>query len=203
MTMRVRQTAIAAIASAAVTVAAPQAAFAAEAAPPASAGARAAGADCPPLLDHRFPRLQDEQPQHLCQYAGRVLLIVNTASYCGFTKQYQDLEQLYRRYRARGFEVLGFPSNDFGNQEPGSNQEIAQFCFDTYSVRFPMFGKSEVRGAGANPLFARLAQDAEAPRWNFHKYLVGRDGRLIASYRSSVAPLDRRLIEALERALAQ
>ncbi|HVL58852.1 MAG TPA: glutathione peroxidase [Burkholderiaceae bacterium] len=188
--------------TAAALIAVPAPSGRAESAPTAGAE-RSIPAECPSLLDHRFPRLQDEQPQHLCQFAGRVLLIVNTASYCGFTKQYQDLEQLYRRYRARGFEVLGFPSNDFGNQEPGSNQEIAQFCFDTYSVRFPMFGKSEVRGAGANPLFARLAQDAEAPRWNFHKYLVGRDGRLIASYRSSVAPLDRRLIEALERALAQ
>jgi glutathione peroxidase len=125
------------------------------------------------LLNQQFPRLQDEKPQNLCQYAGKVLLVVNTASYCGFTPQYKGLEDLYSRYRERGLVVLGFPSNDFA-QETGSNKDIADFCENTFGVKFPMFGKSEVRGSGANPLFKELAaRTGRQPLWNFHKYLVG------------------------------
>lgn len=169
---------------------------------PAAAAGGAAPA-CPKLLQHSFPRLQDEQPQSLCQYAGQVLLVVNTASYCGFTPQYEGLERLHARYRAAGLVVLGFPSNDFA-QEKGSNQEIAQFCQNTYGVKFPMFARSAVRGSDANPLFRELAaQSGRAPLWNFHKYLVGRDGQVIADYSSLTKPGDPQLVRAIEQALAR
>ena len=166
------------------------------------AAAQQPAAACPALLQHTFPRLQDEKPQSLCQYSGRVLLVVNTASFCGFTPQYEGLEKLYARYRERGLVVLGFPSNDFA-QEKGSNKEIADFCENTFGVKFPMFGKSAVRGADANPLFRELArQTGRAPLWNFHKYLVGRDGRVVASYGSRTGPDDAQLLRTLEQQLA-
>ena len=175
--------------------------------PPAFApdAARAqAGASCPMLLQHTFARLQDETPQSLCQYAGKVLLVVNTASYCGFTPQYEGLEALHARYAARGLVVLGFPSNDFGRQEPGDRKQIAELCFNTYGVRFPMFVKSVVVGPGANPLYAALAKaTGERPQWNFHKYLVDRRARPVGSFGSPVKPDDRALVAAIEQALAQ
>lgn len=171
------------------------------AAQPAAAGGAAAAA-CPALLQQQFPRLQDEKPQSLCQYAGKVLLVVNTASYCGFTPQYQGLEELYGRYRDRGLVVLGFPSNDFA-QERGSNQEIAEFCENTYGVKFPMFAKSHVRGSDANPLFRSLAaKTGQPPQWNFHKYLVGRDGQVGAQFSSRTTPRDRALVGEIERLLS-
>lgn len=109
---------------------------------------------CPEVLKHSFNRLQDEAPQNLCQYKGKVALVVNTASYCGFTKQYEGLEALYAKYQQRGFVVLGFPSNDFGQQEPGTSKEIADFCYNTYGVKFPMFAKSSVKGENVNPFYA-------------------------------------------------
>ncbi len=161
-----------------------------------------AAAACPALLQHTFPRLQDEKPQALCQYAGKVLLVVNTASYCGFTPQYKGLEALHGRYKDRGLVVLGFPSNDFA-QEKSSNQEIADFCENTYGVKFPMFAKSAVRGADANPFFRQLAKDTgRAPSWNFHKYLVGRDGKVVANLGSMTKPEDRALVAAVEKELA-
>lgn len=164
--------------------------------------AAAATAACPALLQHTFPRLQDEKPQPLCQYRGRVLLVVNTASFCGFTPQYEGLEKLYARYRDRGLVVLGFPSNDFA-QESGSNKDIADFCENTFGVKFPMFGKSAVRGSDANPLFRELArQTGRAPLWNFHKYLIGRDGTVVANYSSLTKPDDPALVRALEQQLA-
>jgi glutathione peroxidase len=166
--------------------------------------ARPARAACPALLDHRPLRLQDEKPQALCAHAGRVLLVVNTASQCGFTPQYKALETLHERYAARGLVVLGFPSNDFGKQEPGSNQEIAAFCEDQFSVRFPMFAKGPVSGAGAQPFWKGLNQAAkDQPRWNFHKYLVARDGRQVRSFPSEIDPLSPSFIRELERLLAQ
>jgi glutathione peroxidase len=163
-----------------------------------------APAACPALLQHQFPRLQDDAPQNLCQYAGKVLLVVNTASYCGYTHQYEGLEALYAKYQARGLVVLGFPSNDFGQQEPGTSKQIADFCFNTYGVKFPMFGKSEVVGAQTNPLYVQLFKATQvAPRWNFHKYLIGRNGRVLASYPSKVEPGDPALVSALEAALRQ
>lgn len=161
-------------------------------------------ASCPPLLDHKFKRLQDDAPQHLCQYAGKVLLVVNTASYCGFTGQYEGLEALYSKYSAQGFVILGFPSNDFGNQEPGSSKQIADLCYNTYGVKFPMFAKTTVVGPNANPLYAALARDTgSAPKWNFTKYLIGRDGKVIDNYSSIVTPKNKKLVDAIEKALAQ
>ena len=160
-----------------------------------------AAAACPALLERSMDTIL-EKPQSLCEYAGKVVLVVNTASQCGYTPQYEGLEALYRKYKARGLVVLGFPSNDFGAQEPGSNQEIASFCVNQYAVEFPMFGKSSVRGAQANPLFAELARaSGAAPRWNFHKYLVDRGGRQVMSFDTKVAPGDPKLVAAIERLL--
>lgn len=159
-------------------------------------------AGCAPLLQHTFARLQDEKPQALCQYAGKVLLVVNTASFCGFTPQYKGLEALYARYKDRGLVVLGFPSNDFA-QESGSNQEIAEFCESTFGVKFPMFVKSSVRGPDANPLYKQLAaQSGRSPAWNFHKYLIGRNGRLVDTYGSMVPPDNPAFVRDLEKQLA-
>jgi glutathione peroxidase len=156
---------------------------------------------CPATLNHTLLRLQDEKPQSLCQYAGKVVLAVNTASYCGFTRQYKGLEALHERYQAEGLVVLGFPSNDFA-QEKGSNQEIADFCENTFGVKFPMFTASSVKGNQANPFFRHLiAQGATAPRWNFYKYLIGRDGRLIDSYNSMTEPDSKKLVSVIEKAL--
>lgn len=162
-----------------------------------------APASCPPLLNQNFKRLQDEVPQNLCQYAGKVLLVVNTASYCGFTPQYQGLERLFSKYQDRGLVVLGFPSNDFGKQEPGDSEQIADLCFNTYGVKFPMFAKTSVTGKDANPLHAKLADiTGSAPQWNFHKYLIDRNGKVIGSYASKVKPEDRRLVSDVENALS-
>ncbi len=159
-------------------------------------------AKCAPLLNHTFPRLQDDAPQNLCQYQGKVILVVNTASYCGFTSQYEGLEKLYSKYKDRGLVVLGFPSNDFGNQEPGSNQQIAEFCTNTFGVKFPMLAKTSVKGREANPLFRKLAEQSEAPAWNFHKYIINREGKFVRSFSSLTSPDSRRLIVEIERALS-
>jgi glutathione peroxidase len=157
---------------------------------------------CPAILKHQFPRLQDDAPQALCQYAGRVLLVVNTASFCGFTKQYEGLEALHAKYQGKGFTVLGFPSNDFGKQEPGNAKEIADFCYNTYGVKFPMFAKSVVAGAGRTPLYAALQQaTGQAPRWNFHKYLIDRQGKVVASFPSNTEPMSPAVQKAIEAAL--
>ena len=159
-------------------------------------------ASCPATLQHTFPRLQDEKPQSLCQYSGKVVLVVNTASFCGFTGQYKGLEDLHARYKDKGLVVLGFPSNDF-SQETGSNQQIAEFCENTFGVKFPMFAKSSVKGPEASPLFRQLAQQSgTAPRWNFHKYLLGRDGKLVDHYSSLTGPDSKGLIRAIEQQLA-
>jgi glutathione peroxidase len=162
----------------------------------------AGGAPCPPLLDRKVPNLQDEAVS-LCQFRGKVLLVVNTASECGYTPQYEGLEKLYRRYRDRGLVVLGFPANDFGGQEPGSNKQIADFCQVNYGVTFPIFAKSSVVGASANPVFRDLtAKTGAAPRWNFHKYLVDRTGAPVASFTTRVEPLDPKVTREIERLLA-
>ena len=163
-----------------------------------------AGAACPALLKHTMTRLQDEAPQPLCQYAGKVLLVVNTASQCGYTPQYKGLEALHTRYAARGLVVMGFPSNDFGGQEPGDAKKIGETCFNFYGVRFPMFGKVTVKGPDAHPFYAQLVKGAgQRPGWNFHKYLVDRQGRVVASFKSDVEPEDKRLTAELEKLLAQ
>ena len=167
----------------------------------AEAAQGAAPAACPAILQHTFPRLQDEKPQPLCQYTGKVVLVVNTASFCGFTPQYRGLEALDSKYRSRGLVVLGFPSNDFA-QEAGSNKEIADFCESTFGVKFPMFAKSSVRGMDANPLFKELAQlSGTTPKWNFYKYLIGRDGTVVESYSSLTSPDDRAFVREIEKQL--
>jgi glutathione peroxidase len=159
-------------------------------------------AACPAILQHSFNRLQDEAPQNLCQYAGKVVLVVNTASYCGFTGQYEGLEALYAKYQPKGLVILGFPSNDFGKQEPGTNKEIADFCYNTYAVKFPMFAKSVVSGSERNALFAELAQaTGTTPKWNFYKYLIDRHGKVVDSYSSLTGPTSGSLIADIERAL--
>ena len=161
-----------------------------------------AAAACPALLDRSMTDIL-EQPRSLCEFAGKVVLVVNTASQCGYTPQYEGLEALYRKYRGRGLVVLGFPSNDFGGQEPGSNQEIAAFCVNQYAIEFPMFAKSAVRGVQANPLFAELARaSGTEPRWNFHKYLLARDGKQVLSFNTRVAPGDAKFVAAIELLLA-
>lgn len=161
-----------------------------------------APASCPAVLKQTFNRLQDDAPQNLCQYAGKVVMVVNTASYCGYTSQYEGLEKLYAKYSAKGLVVLGFPSNDFGKQEPGSSKEIADFCYNTYGVKFPMFAKTSVAGAQANALHASLIKaTGKEPKWNFTKYLIDRNGKVIAHFPSKVTPDDPELVGKLERAL--
>ena len=163
---------------------------------------QASATRCPALLNHTVLRLQDEKPQPLCQYAGRVLLVVNTASYCGFTSQFKGLETLNETYAARGLVVMGFPSNDF-RQEDADARKTAEVCFNTYGVKFPMFTAVKVRGPDAHPLFAALAQaTGERPSWNFNKYLVGRDGRPVAHFGSTSDPTSPRVTQAIEKALA-
>jgi glutathione peroxidase len=140
-------------------------------------------------------------------YAGQAVLVVNVASKCGFTKQYAGLEALYERYRDRGFTILGFPCNQFGGQEPGSSEEIAEFCSMTFGVTFPMFDKTDVNGPDQHPLFARLSEAADAEgeagevRWNFEKFLVAPDGQVVGRFRTKVEPEDPALVEAVEAVL--
>ena len=155
------------------------------------------------LLDRSYRPLAGKTPVDLAKtYGGDVVLVVNTASKCGFTPQFEALEGLQKKYSARGFAVLGFPSGDFREQEFTDEKEIMEFCTLTYGVKFPMFEKVHVVGDQATPLYRDLAKaSGEAPKWNFHKYLLGRDGRLIASWGSKTTPDDKAIVEAIERAL--
>jgi len=157
----------------------------------------------PGLLDLDYRPLAGKQPVNLArEHGGKVLLVVNTASKCGYTGQYEGLEALHQRYAGRGFAVLGFPSNDFRGQEPGSEEEIQQFCTLTYGVKFPMYEKVVVTGPQATPLYRRLAEaSGTAPGWNFHKYLVSRDGRVVGQWPSRTEPQDPELVAAIEREL--
>lgn len=158
----------------------------------------------PVLVDATFRPLAGKTPVNLRKaYGGQVLLVVNTASKCGFTPQFEALEKLHAKYRGKGFAVLGFPSGDFREQEFEDEKQIQEFCTLTYGVKFPMFQKTSVVGAKANPFHAQLARaSGEAPKWNFHKYLVGRDGRLVASWGSRTKPDDAEIVAAIEKALA-
>ena len=159
-------------------------------------------ANCPPLLQQNVLRLQDEKPQSLCQYAGKVVVVVNTASFCGFTSQYAGLEALHSKYKDQGLVVLGFPSNDF-SQETGSNKQIADFCESSFGVKFPMFTKTSVRGNDASPLFKQLsAKTGTAPKWNFYKYVISRNGQNVESFNSMTDPKDASFIKAVEKQLA-
>jgi len=159
-------------------------------------------AACPDLLRHSFTSLQNGTPQNLCQYQGKVILVVNTASYCGFTEQFGGLEALNRKYKDRGLVILGFPSNDFGRQEPGSSREISKFCRLTYGVEFPMLEKSNVVGDKRNGFYAALERrSGQKPRWNFHKYLIDHQAAQVLSFESSVTTDDPRLLEKLHKLL--
>ena len=156
------------------------------------------------LLDQDFRRLASDEVVNLGDaYAGKVILVVNTASKCGNTPQYDGLEKLYEEYQDDGLVVLGFPSNDFFGQEPGTEEEIQEFCRLTYGVQFPMFEKVTVKEGDAHPFFDALAAEAGTyPTWNFHKYLIGKDGRLIAEFSPRTKPYDDKLVSSIESALA-
>jgi glutathione peroxidase len=157
--------------------------------------------DCPSVLNYRFKRLGHEEYESLCEaYRGKLILVVNTASKCAFTPQYDGLEQLYREYRSAGLVVLGFPSNDFAGQEPGTEKQILSFCRLTYSVEFPMFEKVHAAQGKAHPFYRHLASlaDGQYPSWNFHKYLISPDGKLISSYKSYIKPSDQSLLKQIE-----
>ena len=143
------------------------------------------------------------EPQALASYRGQVVLVVNTASACGFTPQYAGLEELWRAYRDQGLVVLGFPSNDFGAQEPGGDADIQAFCSRNYDVTFPLFTKVKTKaGSGQSALYAYLTAQKGAPQWNFHKYLIGKDGQVLGAFPSRVSPEDPKLRAAIEQALA-
>ena len=148
----------------------------------------------------------DGKPMPLADFKGRVLLVVNTASFCGFTKQYEALQALNAKYEAQGFNVIGVPSNDFGGQEPKAAGEIKEFCEGMFGVTFPLTDKNVVSGDGAHPFYAWAREELgwiNAPKWNFHKYLVGRDGKLVTSFFSSTTPDAERLIKAVEAELVK
>lgn len=167
-----------------------------------AAAAMSAHAACPGLLDQKMETLTGDDTS-LCKYTGSVVLVVNTASRCGYTPQYEGLEKLYRRYKAKGLVVLGFPSNDFGAQEPGSALEIAKFCEQNYGVSFPMFAKTSVSAGTANRFYEALATaSGSRPRWNFHKYLIDRNGVKVLAFDTKVTPQDRALVAEIERLLA-
>jgi len=155
------------------------------------------------FYDLKTQSLVGNKPVDLGMYRGKVTLVVNVASYCGYTPQYKGLEALHRELQPKGFAVLGFPSNDFGEQEPGSAQEIADFCRLTYDVTFPMFAKVVTRpGVGQSPVYQFLGRSGRLPTWNFGKYLVGKDGQVIAFYPSDVTPESPQLRAAIAKALA-
>lgn len=162
-----------------------------------------AGAEGQALLDYEFRRLASEDSVNLAdEYSGDVVLVVNTASKCGNTPQYDGLEKLYQEYGERGLTVLGVPSNDFMGQEPGTEEEIQEFCRLTYKVKFPMTEKTVVKGKDAHPMYVGLAEASGTyPTWNFHKYLIGRDGQLIEQFSPRTQPYDDDLVDAIETAL--
>lgn len=147
----------------------------------------------------------DGRPLSLGQFKGKVLLLVNTASFCGNTPQYSDLQVIYDRYKEQGFEILAFPANNFGQQEPGTNQEIKSFCFTKYSLTFPLFSKISVKGPDKHPLYRYLTEESPFPgevEWNFQKYLVDRSGRVVARYHHRTKPLSDQIVQDVEKALA-
>lgn len=162
-------------------------------------------AACPALLDETYRPLTGKEKINLCEhFEGKVLLVVNTASKCGFTPQYEGLEALHSKLEDKGFAVIGFPSNDFMGQEPGTEEDIKEFCTLTYGVKFPMFEKVHVVGEERTSIYRKL-EDAtgEEPGWNFHKYLVDRNGKAVASYGSRTKPDDARLLAKIDELLAQ
>ncbi len=163
-----------------------------------------AAGTCPPALNHTVQPLTGGKAQSMCQYEGRVVLVVNTASECGYTGQYEGLQALYKKYGNRGLVVLGFPSNAFGGQEPGSNKKIAEFCQANFGVTFPVFAKVETIPLSKDPVFASLvAATGSAPKWNFHKYLIDRSGKRVESFESAVEPQSAQFVQRIETLIAQ
>lgn len=159
-------------------------------------------ADCPPLLEGQLPKLRAKESIDLCQrFAGKPLLIVNTASFCGFAPQFKGLEALNKRYKDQGLELIGVPSDDF-KQESADGAETAKVCYVNYGVTFTMTDPQKVRGADAVHLFKVLAQQSSAPKWNFYKYVVDRQGNVIANFSSLTKPDNPELIKAIEQAIA-
>lgn len=158
---------------------------------------------CPASLNFTFKRLGEARTEHLCEaYKGKLILVVNTASKCAFTPQYDGLEKLYRRYKDRGLVILGFPSNDFAGQEPGTEKQILNFCRLTYSVEFPMFEKVHAAQSNADPFYQSLAKmSGEYPAWNFHKYFIAPDGKLLGSFKSHVKPDDHKIDQLIKENL--
>ena len=158
--------------------------------------------DCPGYMNHEFRRLHSSETIDFCErFAGKPLLIVNTASHCGFTPQFAGLETLHRNYASQGLQVIGFPSNDF-RQESSSEEKTAEVCYINYGVTFTMMSPISVRGDDAHPLFRELARQSKAPHWNFNKYLIGTDGKVVEYYGSKVAPDSQDLILAIEEMLS-
>ncbi len=158
---------------------------------------------CPPALDHALHNLEGK-PVNLCEYTGKVVLAVNTASQCGNTPQYKELEAIYQKYKDRGLVVIGFPANDFAGQEPGSAKEIKDFCETRYGVKFPLMEKTSVVPGKANPVFAELTRmTGTAPEWNFHKYLLSRDGKKAFSFAARTQPGSSEILARIEELLEQ
>ena len=175
---------------------------AAPSAPAAEAPAAAPAEPAAPSIHSFTMKRLDGTETSLSAWSGKVLLVVNTASKCGYTPQYQGLQQLHTKYSERGFEVLGFPSNDFGGQEPGTAQEIQNFCVSMYDVNFPMFEKTKTTGQDRSPLYALLSDAHGEPKWNFHKYLVDKHGRPVQAWPSKVEPGSPEIASAIEAQLA-
>jgi len=158
---------------------------------------------CPVTLNHEVRLLNESKTVNLCKtYLGNVILIVNTASKCAFTNQYEDLEKLYAKYKDRGFVILGFPSNNFANQEPGTEKEVQSFCRLTYGVKFPMFSKTNVKKENADPVYKVLGDLTKRyPKWNFYKYLLDRQGNIVDSYSSITNPMSGGITSQIEKLL--
>ena len=158
---------------------------------------------CGPNINYEHRRLDSQESENICEVnSGKVMLVVNTASRCAFTDQYEGLEKLYEKYRDKGLIVVGFPSNDFGNQESGDEKSIKNFCRLTYGVKFPMYGKTTIKGENADPFYNALASaTGEKPRWNFHKYLIDREGKAVGSYSSFVKPQSKVIVDSIEKLL--
>lgn len=146
----------------------------------------------------------DGKSASLADYKGKTLLLVNVASKCGYTPQYAELQKLYESYKSKGFEILGFPANNFGAQEPGSNEEILNFCAVTYNVNFPMFSKISVKGQDKHPLYKFITEESDFKgevEWNFQKYLVDKDGKVVAKFAASVTPYSKEMLTAIEKTI--
>lgn len=157
---------------------------------------------CHKNLNFNVNMLNEDKQVNLCQeYQGKVIVVVNTASKCGFTDQYDDLEKIYKEYKDQGLVVLGFPSNDFANQEPGTEKQIKDFCRTTYGIEFPMFEKTRVAKRNASPFYQQLGEQMGYPKWNFYKYILNRNGDVVESYSSFTSPSSDKFINKIKSLL--